>query len=182
MTRSKITLAAAVFLISSAASASAQSLGGVNLNAYCASTYGADFKAVANGAGAGTWSCQRSQNDLRPISVQKACEQQYQARPIKAVAGASASSWQCVKPLPPAPPAPKVLGGVDLMRYCKAAHGAGFRAVAVGGGAGNWTCERNANDRRPISVQRACQMQYSARPIKAVAVGGGIGAWRCQTP
>jgi hypothetical protein len=177
MRKSHIALTAALLAVG-ASSADAQSLGGVNLNAYCASTYGSDFKAVANGPGAGNWSCQRNANDRRPISVQSACEQQYHARPIRAASGASAASWQCVTSRPV--PAPKILGGVDLMRYCNVIHGAAFRAVAVGSGAGNWTCERNANDRRSISVQRACEMQYSARPITAVTVGSGTGAWRCQ--
>ena len=162
-------------------------LGGVNLNAYCKATFGGTFKAVANGSGAGDWSCQQNNNDRRPISVQTACEMQYSVRPIKAVAvdPSSATSWRCFKPGPTLPPRPvlKVLGGVNLNAYCKATFGGNFLAVANGSAAGDWSCQQNNNDRRPISVQAVCEMQYSNRPIKAVAVNpSAAGSWVCEAP
>ena len=160
-------------------------LGGVDLNAYCKATFGGTFKAVANGPGAGDWSCQQNNNDRRPISVQAACEMQYTARPVKAVAvdPSSATSWRCFKPGPTLPPRPvvKILGGVNLNAYCKATFGGTFKAVANGTGAGDWSCQQNNNDRRPISVQAACEMQYSNRPIKAVALNpAAAGSWVCE--
>ena len=162
-------------------------LGGVNLDAYCKATFGGTFKAVANGPGAGDWSCQRNNNDRRPISVQAACEEQYAARPIKAVAVSpgTATSWRCFKPGPTLPPRPiiRVLGGVNLNAYCSATFGAAFKAVANGPGAGDWSCQQNNNDRRPISVQTACEMQYSERPIRSVALNpAAAGSWVCETP
>ena len=77
-------------------------------------------------------------------------------------------------------PPGNILGGVDLSRYCRAVFGAGFKAVTIGDTAGDWTCERSAGDRRPISVQQACEMQYAQRPIKAIVLGPNKpGAWRC---
>lgn len=73
-----------------------------------------------------------------------------------------------------------ILGGVDLTRYCRAIFGGEFKAVTIGDTAGDWTCERNAGDRRGISVQQACEMQYGQRPIKAIVLGPNKpGAWRC---
>jgi hypothetical protein len=75
----------------------------------------------------------------------------------------------------------EVLGGLNLTGYCQAVHGTGFKAVALGDGAGDWVCQRSEHDRRPISVQRACEMQYKARPVKAVTIGStSAGSWRCS--
>lgn len=167
-----------------------EDLGGVNLTGYCQAVHGTGFKAVTLGSGAGDWVCQRSEHDRRPISVQQACEMQYKARPVKAVTIGStdAGSWRCFKPRTATPvsnptsPGSRVLGGLNLTAYCKATFGNGFKAITVGTGAGDWTCARGEHNRRPISVQNACEMQYSARPIKAVALDpSDAGSWVCKT-
>jgi hypothetical protein len=76
----------------------------------------------------------------------------------------------------------QILGGLNLTGYCKAVHGTGFKAVTLGDGAGDWVCQKSEHDRRPISVQRACEMQYNARPVKAITVGTSAGSWRCYKP
>jgi hypothetical protein len=52
------------------------------------------------------------------------------------------------------------IGGVNLNAYCQKTFGAGFKSALIGKTAGDWTCERSAGDRRPISVKNACTMQY----------------------
>ncbi len=80
-------------------------------------------------------------------------------------------------------PPGNILGGVDLTGYCRAVFGGEFKAVTIGDTAGDWTCERSAGDRRQISVQQACEMQYGQRPIKAIVLGPNKpGAWRCFQP
>jgi hypothetical protein len=36
----------------------------------------------------------------------------------------------------------------------------GIQSVLVGKTAGDWTCQQSKNNRRPISVEKACKMQY----------------------
>jgi hypothetical protein len=164
-------------------------LGGLNLTGYCQAVHGAGFKAVALGNGAGDWACQRNVHDRRPISVQRACEMQYGVRPVKAITVGlnDAGSWRCFQPRAQRPVynppnyGGKVLGGLNLTAYCQASFGHGFKAITVGTGAGDWTCAKGAHNRRPISVQTACEMQYKARPIKAVALDqANAGSWVCK--
>ena len=157
-------------------------LGGVNLNTYCRAVFGQGFKSVLIGSTAGDWTCERSAGNRRPISVQQACNMQYSGRGIvaKALDWNDPGSWRCFK-AGYSRPTGRILGGLDLTGYCRATFGQGFKAVTLGSGAGDWTCERSAGDRRPISVQKACEMQYQARPIKAVALDANdAGSWRCK--
>jgi hypothetical protein len=155
-------------------------VGGMNLAAYCKSKHGAEFAAVRLGSKATDWLCERNAQDRRPINAQNVCEQQYSARPIKAdvVGSGGAGDWRCFKP---APPSSRLLGGVDLTAHCQSKYGGEFKAVSLSGKATGWTCQRNAQDRRPISVQAACEQQYKVRPVKAVSVGAARATdWRCQ--
>jgi hypothetical protein len=61
------------------------------------------------------------------------------------------------------------IGGVNLNYYCKKTYGDQFKSVLVGNTAGDWTCQRNNNDRREISVERACALQYNIYGLKARA-------------
>jgi len=74
------------------------------------------------------------------------------------------------------------LGGVNLTAWCVGAYGAAFHSVALGPGAGDWVCQRGTDihDRRPISVQSACQQQYPqyVNFVKARS-GTGAGSWVC---
>jgi hypothetical protein len=72
------------------------------------------------------------------------------------------------------------LGGVNLNTYCARAFGAEFKSRLVGSTAGDWTCERNQNDRRPISVETACKQQYSEPSAKARSLNWNDPlSWRC---
>jgi hypothetical protein len=74
----------------------------------------------------------------------------------------------------------KNLGGVNLNTYCAGTFGADFRSNLVGKTAGDWTCERNPNDRRPISVETACRQQYNNPTLKARALNWNDPlSWRC---
>lgn len=78
------------------------------------------------------------------------------------------------------PVAPVVLGGVNLDAYCKRYHGSSFRAVVRQNTATGWRCENFADAVYGISVQRACEDTYRARPIKARVIGANLpGNWRC---
>jgi len=74
------------------------------------------------------------------------------------------------------------LGGVNLTAYCQGAYGSSFKSLAIGSGAGDWVCQNGSDihDRRPISVQTACQQQYSPykSSVKAKS-GAGAGSWVC---
>jgi hypothetical protein len=156
-------------------------LGGVDLSGYCRATFGNGFKAVTIGDTAGDWTCEQSAGDRRPISVQQACEMQYGQRPIRAIVLGpnKPGAWRCFQRINI--PQTRILGGVDLTAYCRATFGQRFKAVALGSGAGDWTCQRSVGNRRPISVQRACEMQYDKRPVKAVALDpNDAGSWRCK--
>ncbi len=144
-------------------------LGGVNLTAWCQHQYGADFKAVAHGSGAGDWSCQRNDNDRREISVTNACKLQYRDNNAKAEALGGVGSWQCWKPGP-------VQKGVNLDAWCKHQYGGTFKAVVRGNTALSWVCE----DSRPVSVKDACILQYGNSVTGAKALNPrDPGSWVC---
>ncbi len=144
-------------------------LGGVNLTAWCQHQYGADFKAVAHGNGAGDWSCQRNDNDRREISVTDACKLQYHDNSAKAEALGGVGSWQCWKPGP-------VQKGVNLDAWCKHQYGGTFKAVVRGNTAGSWVCE----DSRQVSVKDACILQYGNSVTGAKALNPrDPGSWVC---
>ena len=72
------------------------------------------------------------------------------------------------------------LGGVNLNSYCQKRYGSGFKSVLVGKTAGDWTCQKSQNERRPISVENACKMQYGNRALKAKAVNWNNPlSWYC---
>jgi hypothetical protein len=74
----------------------------------------------------------------------------------------------------------EILGGVNLNAFCSQVFGNAFKALTVGPGAGDWVCQNGSNtrDRRAISVQAACRMQYHSGAIKAKS-GAGAGSWVC---
>jgi hypothetical protein len=75
------------------------------------------------------------------------------------------------------------LGGVNLNSYCQKTFGNEFKSVLVGQTAGDWTCQRNQNDRREISVERACGMQYNIYGVKARANDWNDPlSWVCMRP
>jgi hypothetical protein len=75
------------------------------------------------------------------------------------------------------------LGGVNLNYYCSKTFGSGFKSVLVGKTAGDWTCQQSQNDRRPISVQAACNLQYGRSGLKAKALNWNDPlSWRCFAP
>jgi hypothetical protein len=149
------------------------SVGGVDLNNWCKHTFGAEFKSVLNGTTAGDWSCQRNANDRRPISVTGACRLQYANDTLKAEALGGPGSWLCWKPGP-------VQKGVNLNAWCQHTFGAEFKSVVNGTTAGDWSCQRNANDRRPISVKDACILQYGNSVKQAKALNwNDPGSWVC---
>lgn len=75
------------------------------------------------------------------------------------------------------------LGGVNLNYYCSKTFGAGFKSVLVGKTAGDWTCQQSQNDRRPISVEAACRLQYGRSDLKAKALNWNDPlSWRCFAP
>jgi hypothetical protein len=71
-------------------------LGGVNLSAYCANTYG-QSKAVNVDNTSGGWRC-KSGRRLVSISVQAACRQQYGRNNLLAEVRSSDDSWVCINP------------------------------------------------------------------------------------
>ena len=72
------------------------------------------------------------------------------------------------------------VGGVNLNSYCKATFGQAFKSRLIGSTAGDWTCEQSAGNRRPISVEAACKMQYQGESIFARAMNwNDPGSWRC---
>ena len=74
------------------------------------------------------------------------------------------------------------LGGVNLNYYCSKTFGAGFKSVLVGKTAGDWTCELNRNERRSISVDNACKLQYGRQDVKSRALNWNDPlSWRCFT-
>jgi hypothetical protein len=77
-------------------------LGGVNLNYYCSTTFGAGYKSVLIGSTAGDWRCSRGgkSKDVKSISVDAACRLQY-GNPLakaKALNWSDALSWRCFAP------------------------------------------------------------------------------------
>ena len=73
------------------------------------------------------------------------------------------------------------LGGVNLTAWCQATYGSEFKAKTHGTGAGDWSCQRNDNDRREISVTDACKQQSGKPNAKAEALGDA-GSWLCWVP
>jgi hypothetical protein len=79
-------------------------LGGVNLNYYCANTFGANYKSVLIGPTAGDWRCQLTGhhygNSGKSISVQAACGLQYGRQGLIAYATSWSNplSWLCYQP------------------------------------------------------------------------------------
>ncbi len=74
----------------------------------------------------------------------------------------------------------KNLGGVNLNYYCQKTFGSGFKFVLVGKTAGNWTCQQSQNERRSISVENACKLQYGKPNLKAKALNWNDPlSWRC---
>lgn len=52
--------------------------------------------------------------------------------------------------------------------------------MLVGKTAGDWTCERNKTDRRAISVNAACKLQYGTQYVTAKALNWNDPlSWRC---
>jgi hypothetical protein len=75
------------------------------------------------------------------------------------------------------------LGGVNLNYYCQKTFGSEFKSVLIGNTAGDWTCERNKTDRRAISVEAACKLQYGKLGLKARALNWNDPlSWRCFQP
>lgn len=82
------------------------------------------------------------------------------------------------------------IGGVDLDRYCAAVHGHRYESVLLGDTAGDWKCQRvgsnhhhgeHSSGRHPISVERACKMQYGRDGLKAKALDWNDPlSWRCM--
>ena len=75
------------------------------------------------------------------------------------------------------------IGGVNLNYYCQKTYGNEFKSVLVGATAGDWTCQRNNNDRREISVDQACGLQYNKYGVKARAYDWNNPlSWMCMQP
>ena len=75
------------------------------------------------------------------------------------------------------------VGGVNLNYYCQKTYGGAFKSVLVGDTAGDWTCQRNQNDRREISVENACKLQYNRNDLKARAINWNNPlSWVCMRP
>ena len=73
-----------------------KNLGGVNLNAYCKRYHGSRSRAVIVENHAGGWRCQDNAGNDFGISVQRACEDTYRQRPIKAITvGNGPGDWRC---------------------------------------------------------------------------------------
>jgi hypothetical protein len=71
-------------------------LGGVNLDAYCKRYHGSRFRAVIVEHRAGGWRCIDVSGKNVGISVQRACEDTYAQRPIKAITvGDGPGDWRC---------------------------------------------------------------------------------------
>jgi hypothetical protein len=163
MIRKLILMFAAAFGLSLAAATPSlaldQSLGGVNLTAWCQGAFGAAFRSVHLGAAATQWVCQRGTdaNDRRPISVQSACQQQYRqyANFVKARVNPPDQAWICVVHYNEQP--------VNLNTWCVRHFGSQFHVQLIGNTPESYVCERglDPNDRRPISVLQACQEQYT---------------------
>lgn len=75
------------------------------------------------------------------------------------------------------------VGGVNLNYFCQKTYGSAFTSVLVGNTAGDWTCQRNQNDRREISVENACKLQYNRYDLKARATDWNNPlSWVCMRP
>jgi hypothetical protein len=73
-----------------------KSLGGVNLMAYCKRYHGSRSRAVIVENQAGGWRCDDGAGNSFGISVQRACEDTYRQRPIKAfTVGNGPGDWRC---------------------------------------------------------------------------------------
>jgi len=71
-------------------------LGGVNLNAYCVRHHGPSYKAVVAQDNVLGWRCENHRARSFGISVQRACEETYRQRPIRAITvGNRPGDWRC---------------------------------------------------------------------------------------
>lgn len=144
-------------------------LGGVNLQAYCQRTHGAQARAVELDRVNAHWNCGV------PISVLDACKMHYGQgiRAELADTPAGHKTWQCVKVTSGTR---TVLGGVNLKAYCQRTHGEQARAIELDRVSAHWNCGV------PISVLHACKMHYGQdRSIRAELVDapGGHKTWQC---
>ena len=72
------------------------------------------------------------------------------------------------------------LGGVNLNYYCATVVGPEFKSILIGNTAGDWVCQRNTYDRRPISVDHACRLQYGIQNVRSRALNWNDPlSWRC---
>ncbi|WP_036992191.1 hypothetical protein [Aquamicrobium defluvii] len=72
------------------------------------------------------------------------------------------------------------LGGVNLNHYCSQVYGSRFKSALIGRTAGDWICEQSNMNRRPISVEHACKLQYKTSRLKAKALNwNDPTSWRC---
>jgi hypothetical protein len=71
---------------------------GVNLTAWCQKVYGSKFKAKLIGKNAGSWTCEQSAGNRRPVLVSEACKLQYgkRAYEAKALDWNDPGSWKCL--------------------------------------------------------------------------------------
>ncbi len=73
-----------------------RTLGGVNLDAYCKRHHGRNSFAIVVEDHAGGWRCDDNAGNDFGISVQRACEETYRQRPIKATTvGNQPGDWRC---------------------------------------------------------------------------------------
>ncbi len=152
-------------------------LGGVDLNYWCGSQYGSGFTAKLIGSTAGDWTCEAHAGNRRPISVDRACKQQYGNKAYKAQATDwnNPHSWQCFERKQVA-----TKRGVDLSHWCRTTFGSNFTAKLIGGTAGDWACEDHPGNRRPISVENACRLQWGNGVFKAEATNwNNPHSWKC---
>ena len=73
-----------------------------------------------------------------------------------------------------------MLGGLNLTAWCQKQYGNGFKAKVIAKNAGGWTCERGANDRRPVQMFSACKFQYGNKAYIAKPLNGNDpNSWKC---
>ena len=81
--------------------------------------------------------------------------------------------------IPVAAQNPRILGGVNLDRYCKTIHGGNSGVMRVGDA---WRCKlRRLRNGVAISVEHACRLQYGRNDLKAV-VRSSDNSWICVIP
>ena len=149
---------------------------GVNLTAYCQRKFGGTFKAVLHGHTTGDWSCQTDDNNRRPISVVEACQQQQNTSRVGVRDVNDPLSWYCLVSTQVWVP---VRVGVNLTAYCQRKFGNTFKAVVHGHTTGDWSCQTDDNNRRPISVVEACQQQQGTSKVGYTNVNDPL-SWYCE--